>query len=82
MQHAGRAAEHLSAAEHFAAGQCRCSTGTTAHRRRRHPNSAALGGGLMMGKFMLQGWKNMDPEQHCPGSLSCEPFKLRLAREL
>ena len=24
----------------------------------------ALGGGLMMGKFMLQGWKNMHPEQH------------------
>jgi len=23
-----------------------------------------LGGGLMMGKFMLQGWKNMHPEQH------------------
>jgi polyhydroxyalkanoate depolymerase len=25
----------------------------------------ALGGGLMQGKFMLQGWKNMHPEQHC-----------------
>jgi len=24
----------------------------------------ALGGGLMKGKFMLQGWKNMNPEQH------------------
>jgi poly(3-hydroxyalkanoate) synthetase len=24
----------------------------------------ALGGGLMQGKFMLQGWKNMHPEQH------------------
>lgn len=24
----------------------------------------ALGGGLMKGKFMLQGWKNMRPEQH------------------
>ena len=24
----------------------------------------ALGGGLMRGKFMLQGWKNMNPEQH------------------
>jgi poly(3-hydroxyalkanoate) synthetase len=24
----------------------------------------ALGGGLMAGKFMLQGWKNMHPEQH------------------
>jgi poly(3-hydroxyalkanoate) synthetase len=24
----------------------------------------ALGGGLMTGKFMLQGWKNMHPEQH------------------
>jgi hypothetical protein len=24
----------------------------------------ALGGGLMRGKFMLQGWKNMHPEQH------------------
>ena len=24
----------------------------------------ALGGGLMKGKFMLQGWKNMHPEQH------------------
>jgi polyhydroxyalkanoate depolymerase len=24
----------------------------------------ALGGGLMLGKFMLQGWKNMHPEQH------------------
>ncbi len=23
-----------------------------------------LGGGLMMGRFMLQGWKNMHPEQH------------------
>jgi polyhydroxyalkanoate depolymerase len=23
-----------------------------------------LGGGLMQGKFMLQGWKNMHPEQH------------------
>ncbi len=23
-----------------------------------------LGGGLMQGKFMLQGWKNMNPEQH------------------
>jgi polyhydroxyalkanoate depolymerase len=23
-----------------------------------------LGGGLMMGKYMLQGWKNMHPEQH------------------
>ena len=23
-----------------------------------------LGGGLMKGKFMLQGWKNMHPEQH------------------
>jgi polyhydroxyalkanoate depolymerase len=23
-----------------------------------------LGGGLMKGKFMLQGWKNMNPEQH------------------
>ena len=23
-----------------------------------------LGGGLMLGKFMLQGWKNMHPEQH------------------
>jgi poly(3-hydroxyalkanoate) synthetase len=23
-----------------------------------------LGGGLMRGKFMLQGWKNMHPEQH------------------
>lgn len=33
------------------------------------PNSfydglVALGGGLMKGKFMLQGWKNMHPEQH------------------
>ncbi len=24
----------------------------------------ALGGGLMKGKFMLQGWKNMHPDQH------------------
>ena len=24
----------------------------------------AMGGGLMQGKFMLQGWKNMHPEQH------------------
>jgi polyhydroxyalkanoate depolymerase len=24
----------------------------------------ALGGGLMRGRFMLQGWKNMHPEQH------------------
>jgi len=24
----------------------------------------ALGGGLMLGKFMLQGWKDMHPEQH------------------
>jgi poly(3-hydroxyalkanoate) synthetase len=24
----------------------------------------ALGGGLTRGKFMLQGWKNMHPEQH------------------
>jgi poly(3-hydroxyalkanoate) synthetase len=24
----------------------------------------SLGGGLMRGKFMLQGWKNMHPEQH------------------
>jgi polyhydroxyalkanoate depolymerase len=24
----------------------------------------ALGGGVMRGKFMLQGWKNMHPEQH------------------
>jgi poly(3-hydroxybutyrate) depolymerase len=24
----------------------------------------ALGGGLMRGKFMLQGWKNMNPRQH------------------
>ena len=24
----------------------------------------ALGGGLMLGKFMLQGWKNMHPAQH------------------
>src|SRR5208337_335034 len=24
----------------------------------------ALGGGLMKGKFMLQGWKNMHPEEH------------------
>ena len=24
----------------------------------------ALGGGLMKGKFMLQGWKNMHPAQH------------------
>jgi hypothetical protein len=24
----------------------------------------ALGGGLMKGKFMLQGWKNMHPERH------------------
>jgi polyhydroxyalkanoate depolymerase len=24
----------------------------------------ALGGGVMQGKFMLQGWKNMHPEQH------------------
>ncbi len=24
----------------------------------------SLGGGLMKGKFMLQGWKNMHPEQH------------------
>ncbi len=24
----------------------------------------ALGGGLMKGKFMLQGWKNMHPQQH------------------
>jgi len=24
----------------------------------------AVGGGLMLGKFMLQGWKNMHPEQH------------------
>lgn len=24
----------------------------------------ALGGGLMRGKYMLQGWKNMHPEQH------------------
>lgn len=24
----------------------------------------ALGGGLMRGKFMLQGWKNMHPEEH------------------
>ena len=24
----------------------------------------ALGGGLMKGKYMLQGWKNMHPEQH------------------
>ncbi len=24
----------------------------------------ALGGGLMKGKYMLQGWKNMNPEQH------------------
>jgi poly(3-hydroxybutyrate) depolymerase len=24
----------------------------------------AAGGGLMLGKFMLQGWKNMHPEQH------------------
>lgn len=24
----------------------------------------ALGGGLVQGKFMLQGWKNMHPEQH------------------
>ena len=24
----------------------------------------ALGGGLMKGRFMLQGWKNMHPEQH------------------
>ncbi len=24
----------------------------------------ALGGGVMKGKFMLQGWKNMHPEQH------------------
>ncbi|MDR3468023.1 MAG: alpha/beta fold hydrolase [Xanthobacteraceae bacterium] len=24
----------------------------------------ALGGGLMQGKFMLQGWKNMHPEEH------------------
>lgn len=24
----------------------------------------ALGGGLMMGKFMLQGWKNMHPQEH------------------
>jgi poly(3-hydroxyalkanoate) synthetase len=23
-----------------------------------------MGGGLMLGKFMLQGWKNMHPEQH------------------
>jgi poly(3-hydroxyalkanoate) synthetase len=23
-----------------------------------------LGGGLMLGKFMLQGWKDMHPEQH------------------
>ena len=23
-----------------------------------------LGGGLMKGKYMLQGWKNMHPEQH------------------
>ena len=23
-----------------------------------------MGGGLMRGKFMLQGWKNMHPEQH------------------
>ncbi len=25
----------------------------------------ALGGGLMKGKLMLQGWKNMHPAQHC-----------------
>lgn len=24
----------------------------------------ALGDGLMKGKYMLQGWKNMHPEQH------------------
>ena len=24
----------------------------------------ALGDGLMLGKFMLQGWKNMHPEEH------------------
>ena len=24
----------------------------------------ALGGGLMKGKLMLRGWKNMHPEQH------------------
>jgi hypothetical protein len=24
----------------------------------------ALGGGLMKGQFMLQGWKNMHPAQH------------------
>jgi hypothetical protein len=24
----------------------------------------ALGGGLMKGKFLLQAWKNMHPEQH------------------
>jgi poly(3-hydroxyalkanoate) synthetase len=24
----------------------------------------ALGGGLMLGKFMLQGWKNMHPQEH------------------
>ncbi len=34
-----------------------------------HPNSfyeelVALGGGLMLGKFMLQGWKSMHPRQH------------------
>ncbi len=29
-----------------------------------------LGGGLMKGKFMLQGWKNMHPEQHYFRSIS------------
>ena len=25
----------------------------------------ASGGGLMLGRFMLAGWKNTHPEQHC-----------------
>jgi poly(3-hydroxyalkanoate) synthetase len=29
-----------------------------------YENLVELGGGLMLGKFMLQGWKNMHPEQH------------------
>jgi len=34
------------------------------HPRIVYEELVALGGGLMKGKYMLQGWKNMHPEQH------------------
>lgn len=52
------------------AGQGLIHAARTTHCRARHRSAwpaalFVLGGGLMKGKFMLQGWKNMNPEQHC-----------------